>query len=149
MAVPTPAIGMRDLATPTDVGASTSILVDRELIQSGDFNPYRVGVTSFYGKGKTVDTSSPFTVVTQFVGSGSTLSEIKRFYVQNGKTIQQPQPTVSGLTGNSITQAWCDAENTAFQEDVYPFNDHGGKLTNIVSLHIASLTITYRYGSSG
>ncbi|KAF2193915.1 glycoside hydrolase family 7 protein [Zopfia rhizophila CBS 207.26] len=91
-----------------------------------DFNPYRLGVTDFYGKGKTVDTSQPFTVVTQFLGSGSSLTEIKRFYVQNGKTIANPQPKTAGLTGNSITQAWCDAENAANQEDVYPFKDHGG-----------------------
>jgi cellulose 1,4-beta-cellobiosidase len=26
-----------------------------------DYNPYRMGVTDFYGKGKTVDTSSKFT----------------------------------------------------------------------------------------
>ena len=26
-----------------------------------DYNPYRLGVTDFYGEGKTVDTSKPFT----------------------------------------------------------------------------------------
>lgn len=97
-------------------------------IIEGDFNPYRLGVTDFYGKGKTVDTSKPFTVVTQFLGSGSTLSEIKRYYVQNGKVIENPQPKTAGITGNSITQAWCDAENKANKEDVYPFKDHGGML---------------------
>jgi cellulose 1,4-beta-cellobiosidase len=74
----------------------------------------------------TVDTKSKFTVVTQFLGSGSTLSEIKRFYVQNGKVIANPQPKTPGITGNSITQAWCDAENKANNEEVYPFKDHGG-----------------------
>lgn len=49
-----------------------------------DFNSYRMGVKDFYGKGKTVDTSKKFTVVTQFVGSGESM-EIKRFYVQGGK----------------------------------------------------------------
>lgn len=29
-----------------------------------DWNPYRTGVTDFFGKGMTVDTSRPFTVVT-------------------------------------------------------------------------------------
>lgn len=91
-----------------------------------DFNPYRVGVKDFYGPGKTVNTNSKFTVVTQFLGSGTTISEIKRFYVQGGKVITNPQPTVSGLTGNSITQAWCNAEEKAFAEDRYPFNEHGG-----------------------
>jgi len=32
-----------------------------------DFNSYRMGNTSFYGKGLTVDTSKVFTVVTQFI----------------------------------------------------------------------------------
>jgi len=91
-----------------------------------DFNPYRLGVTDFYGKGRTVDTSKPMTVVTQFHGSGSDLKEIKRFYVQNGKTIPNPEPKVSGLTGNSITQDWCDKENAVNKEEVYPFKDHGG-----------------------
>ncbi|KAF2794330.1 glycoside hydrolase family 7 protein [Melanomma pulvis-pyrius CBS 109.77] len=91
-----------------------------------DFNPYRLGVTDFYGKGKTVDTSKPFTVVTQFLGSGTTLSEIKRYYVQGSKVIENPQPKTPGITGNSITQAWCDAENAANKEEVYPFKDHGG-----------------------
>lgn len=49
-----------------------------------DFNSYRQGDKTFYGKGKTVDTSKKFTVVTQFVGSGDSM-EIKRFYVQGGK----------------------------------------------------------------
>jgi cellulose 1,4-beta-cellobiosidase len=48
-----------------------------------DFNSYRMGDTSFYGKGMTVDTSKVFTVVTQFIGNP--LTEIKRFYVQGGK----------------------------------------------------------------
>ncbi len=50
-----------------------------------DFNTYRNGNTTFYGPGKTVDTSSVFTVVTQFITddgtSSGSLSEIKRFYV--------------------------------------------------------------------
>ena len=50
-----------------------------------------MGDQSFYGTSKTVDTSKPFTVVTQFVtadGTDSgTLAQINRFYVQGGKTI--------------------------------------------------------------
>ena len=49
-----------------------------------DFNSYRMGVKDFYCKGKTVDTSKKFTVVTQFIGTGDAM-EIKRFYVQDGK----------------------------------------------------------------
>ena len=50
-----------------------------------------MGDQSFYGTSKTVDTSKPFTVVTQFVTADGTdsgaLSQINRFYVQGGKTI--------------------------------------------------------------
>lgn len=91
-----------------------------------DFNPYRVGVKDYYGKGMTVDTSKTMTVVTQFIGSGTNLQEIKRFYVQGGKVIANPEPTIPGMSGNSITQAWCDKEKEIFQEEVYPFNEWGG-----------------------
>jgi len=91
-----------------------------------DFNPYRVGVKDYYGKGMTVDTSKKMTVVTQFIGSGSNLQELKRFYVQNGKVIPNPQPTVPGMTGNSITQEWCNTQQKVFAEEIYPFNKHGG-----------------------
>lgn len=91
-----------------------------------DFNAYRVGVKDFYGPGMTVDTTKKMTVVTQFIGSGSDLKELKRFYVQNGKVIAQPEPTIPGMTGNSITQEWCDRQQEIFDEKVYPFNTHGG-----------------------
>jgi len=116
------------VCTDTDCGGTYS--VDRYAgncdANGCDFNSYRLGVKDFYGPGKTVNTNSKFTVVTQFLGSGNTISEIKRFYVQNGKTIPLPQPTVSGITGNSITQQWCNAQEKAFGEDRYPFNEHGG-----------------------
>ncbi|KAJ5097863.1 hypothetical protein N7532_004864 [Penicillium argentinense] len=94
-----------------------------------DFNPYRMGNTSFYGPGKTVDTSSPFTVVTQFITddgtSSGTLSEIKRFYVQDGEVISQSASTVSGVSGNSITTDFCSAQKKAFG-DKDSFSAHGG-----------------------
>jgi len=90
-----------------------------------DFNSYRMGVKDFYGPGMTVDTKSKFTVVTQFLESGGALSEIKRFYVQNGKVIPNSQSAISGVTGNSITQAFCDAQKTAFG-DTNEFDKQGG-----------------------
>jgi len=30
------------------------------------------------------------------------------------------------MTGNSITQKWCDTQQQLFKEDVYPFNKFGG-----------------------
>jgi len=82
-----------------------------------------MGDTSFYGKGLTVDTSSVFTVVTQFIGNP--LTEIKRFYVQGGKLIPNSQSTIANVTGNSITSAFCDAQKTAFG-DTNSFDTQGG-----------------------
>ncbi|KZP24059.1 glycoside hydrolase family 7 protein [Athelia psychrophila] len=94
-----------------------------------DFNSFRMGTTSFYGPGGTVDTKKPFTVVTQFVTSDNTstgtLTAIKRLYVQNGVVIQNSQSTVSGVTGNDITAAFCDAQKTAFG-DPNTFDTKGG-----------------------
>ena len=88
-----------------------------------DFNPYRMGNHTFYGKGETVDTSSVFTVVTQFIGNP--LTEIKRFYVQKGKLIPNSQSTIANVAGNSITTAYCDAQKAAFGDN-YSFKTHGG-----------------------
>lgn len=88
-----------------------------------DFNSYRMGNTTFYGAGETVDTSQVFTVVTQFIGNP--LTEINRFYVQNGKLIPNSQSEISGVTGNSITTAFCTAQKAAF-DDSDTFAQHGG-----------------------
>lgn len=91
-----------------------------------DFNSYRQGVKDFYGPGMTVDTTKKFTVVTQFLkGSDGQLSEIKRFYVQNGKTIPNSQSTIDGVSGNSITPEFCKNQKVAFG-DSDTFNDKGG-----------------------
>ncbi|CAL5873532.1 uncharacterized protein PFLUO_LOCUS7812 [Penicillium psychrofluorescens] len=94
-----------------------------------DFNPYRMGNTSFYGPGEIVDTNSKMTVVTQFITSDGTdtgtLSEINRIYVQNGVVIANSNSDVSGVSGNSITSDFCTAQKTAFgDEDI--FSQHGG-----------------------
>ncbi|KAI9930742.1 hypothetical protein MW887_011499 [Aspergillus wentii] len=94
-----------------------------------DFNPYRMGNTSFFGPGKTVDTNSKMTVVTQFITddgtSSGTLSEIKRFYVQDGVTIAQSSSTYSSAAGNSITNEFCTAQKSLFGDDDV-FSQHGG-----------------------
>ena len=74
----------------------------------------------------TVDTTKKFTVVTQFIkGSNGELSEIKRFYVQGGKTIENSESTIEGNPGNSITAEFCKAQKVAFG-DQDTFNDKGG-----------------------
>ncbi|KAK5114254.1 hypothetical protein LTR85_010319 [Meristemomyces frigidus] len=94
-----------------------------------DFNSYRMGNTSFYGAGKIVDTSSKFTVVTQFITDDGTdtgtLTEIKRIYVQDGVVIQNSKSDISGVDGNSITDTFCKAQKTAFG-DTDSFETRGG-----------------------
>lgn len=65
------------------------------------YNPYASGQRNFWGPGKTVDTSKPFTVITQFAANGGKLSSITRKYIQNGRTI-----TGGGTISN------CGAEGT-------------------------------------
>ncbi|KAF3761835.1 family 7 glycoside hydrolase [Cryphonectria parasitica EP155] len=91
-----------------------------------DFNPYRQGVTDFYGAGAAgVDTSKVFTVVTQFIEENGALSEIKRFYVQDGVTIANPDSTMAGTSGNSITADYCTAQKEATNTTDY-FTQRGG-----------------------
>lgn len=90
-----------------------------------DFNSYRMGVKDFYGPGSTLDTNKKMTVVTQFVGSGSSLSEIKRFYVQGGKVFKNSDSTIAGITGNSLTDAFCEQQKTVFG-DTSSFKTLGG-----------------------
>ncbi|KAI8962948.1 glycoside hydrolase family 7 protein [Daldinia sp. FL1419] len=71
-----------------------------------DYNPYRMGNTDFYGKGKTVDTSKKFTVVTQFAEN-----KLTQFFVQDGKKIEIPGSKIDGLpTTSDITPEYCTAE---------------------------------------
>jgi len=95
-----------------------------------DFNSYRMGQKSFYGKGSTVDTSSKFTVVTQFITADNTttgaLSEIRRLYVQGGKVITNSVVDIPGIdAGNSISTAYCTQQKAAFG-DTDSFTANGG-----------------------
>jgi len=91
-----------------------------------DFNSYRQGDREFYGPGKTVDTKKKMTVVTQFLkGSNGQLSEIKRFYVQNGVVIPNSESTIEGNPGNSLTPEFCEAQKIAFGDNDI-FDKQGG-----------------------
>jgi len=98
-----------------------------------DFNSWRMGDETFYGPGMTVDTTQKLTVVTQFLTSDGTatgtLSEIKRFYVQNGVVIPNSNTNIAGMaTFNSITEEFCAAQKTAF-DDTDTFDTYGGLAT--------------------
>lgn len=90
-----------------------------------DFNSYRMGNKTFYGPEGTIDTAEKITVVTQFLTSGGSLSEIKRFYVQGGNVIANAQSDIPNVSGNSITSEFCDAQKEAFGDDPI-FQEHGG-----------------------
>merc|ERR1712070_18053 len=93
-----------------------------------DLNAFRAGVKDFYGPGKTIDSGSPVTVVTQFyTDSNGDLSEIKRKYVQNGKVIEHPQSKVDTMSTqyNSLSDKMCSDVKTAFG-DKNDFQNKGG-----------------------
>lgn len=79
-----------------------------------DFATHRNGDVNFYGPGSNfdVDTTQPFTVITQFLTDSGTndgeIVEVRRKYVQNGKTIETPKVTINGTDHDSITDAFCD-----------------------------------------
>ena len=83
------------------------------------FNPYALGEKDYYGYNMTVDTNKRFTVVTQFITDDHTargnLSEIRRFYVQNGKVIQNAVAEVSGSEVDSINETLCANSASSFQ----------------------------------
>ena len=95
-----------------------------------DFNPYRMGNTSFFGPGLIVDTTKKITVVTQFVTSDHTtngnLTEIRRIYVQDGKVIQNSKVNIPGLSAyDSITKNFCNKQKSKFG-DTNSFKSKGG-----------------------
>jgi cellulase len=74
-------------------------------------NPYGVGEKSYYGPGMKVDTSKPFTVVTQFPATNGTLTHMVRKYVQNGVVIENAAINITG----PINDSYCAAHGaTAF-----------------------------------
>lgn len=86
-----------------------------------DYNPYRMGVQDFYGKGKKVDTGSKFTVVTRFE-----TNKVSQFFVQGGKKIEIPGSTYEGLPASSnITPEFCANQFKTFG-DRDRFSEVGG-----------------------
>ncbi|TEB34396.1 cellobiohydrolase I-II [Coprinellus micaceus] len=85
-----------------------------------DFNPFRQGDRTYYGNGRTVDTTKKMTVVTQFITNNNsttgTLVEIRRLYVQDGKVIPNSKTNFPGLLDptDSITEKFCNDQKRAF-----------------------------------
>ncbi|KAK0618348.1 exoglucanase-like protein [Bombardia bombarda] len=111
-----------------------------------DFNSFRMGVDDFYGTSKTVDTSEPFTVVTQFITDDGTdtgtLSKINRFYVQGGKVIPNSAAAVEGVDAvNHISDGFCKQQKEAFGDNNY-FATVGGMATMGKSLEKMVLVLS-------
>lgn len=71
-------------------------------------NPYRMGYPEYYGTDMIVDTTRPFSVVTQFPADASgTLVSYKRKYVQDGKVIEMPSVDVNGQQQNFMNDEYC------------------------------------------
>ena len=81
------------------------------------FNPYALGYRNYWTPGGTLDTSKPFTIITQFITNDNsttgTLSEIRRIYQQNGVTVPS---AVSGASGDSINGTWCSSVDSSASE---------------------------------
>lgn len=83
------------------------------------FNAYSHGYKDFYGRNKTVDTNRKFSVVTQFVASAEgNLVDIKRFYVQDGRVIENVVARVGGgsVEVEGITDEYCGVVATWTQQ---------------------------------
>eukprot|EP00392_Amoebophrya_sp_AT5.2_P013019 g13130.t1 len=86
-----------------------------------DFNAYRNGQHDFFGPGKTVDTKKPVTIVTQYnVNDAGELAEILRFWIQDGKKIDNASPTAKQIPGaekmNTMTDAYCKLRGKSFDK---------------------------------
>lgn len=94
-----------------------------------EFNPYRLGNHSFMGAGATVDLKKPVTVVTQFHTEDGTdsgaLTEIRTYYVQDGKVIQNSHSMLEGIEGDSITDGFCDQEKVQYEVTRDNYNTEG------------------------
>ena len=83
-----------------------------------------MGNKEFYGPGKTIDTTKPVTVVTQFYTADGTdtgaLSSIHRFYVQGGKVVANSVSDIAGVDPvNHISENFCKQQKTAFGDNNY------------------------------
>mmetsp|Transcript_38755 Transcript_38755/g.89448 ORF Transcript_38755/g.89448 Transcript_38755/m.89448 type:complete len:793 (-) Transcript_38755:103-2481(-) len=118
-----------------------------------DINPFRMGDQNFYGRGDhfPVNTLEPMTLVTQFLTHDGTddgiLSEIRRFYVQNGVVVYSPPSTILHAVGapesDSITDSFCTAKKQLFN-DVNDFEEKGGMENMGISLdrgHVMVLSL--------
>ena len=84
------------------------------------YNPYALGAQKYYDYYNKVDTTKPFTVVTEFLTDDGTttgtLDEIRRLYVQNGQLIHNAVVKFEKSTIDSITNPYCKSVADSFQQ---------------------------------
>ncbi|KAH7128741.1 concanavalin A-like lectin/glucanase domain-containing protein [Dendryphion nanum] len=80
-------------------------------------NPYKTGETGYYGPSADfkVDTSRPFTVVSQFPAKNGILQEYVRWYIQDGKVIQNAAVNLTG----PINDAFCEKSGQKNGAEIY------------------------------
>ncbi|KAK4177407.1 family 7 putative glycoside hydrolase [Triangularia setosa] len=77
-----------------------------------EHNPYRMGAKEFYGKGKLIDTTKNFTVVTRWEEDRQ-----YQFFIQDGKKIDVPLPNLEGLPKtNGLGEDMCAVQAEVFSE---------------------------------
>lgn len=77
-------------------------------------NPYAVGNKEYFGRGLAVDTSRPFTVVTQFPAKNGKMVEIRRLYVQDGRVIENASVNITGRAAiNYMNDEYCSETGSA------------------------------------
>jgi len=101
-----------------------------------DANPFRQGAHGFFGPGPQfeLDSTRPMKVVTQFITDDGTdtgaLVEMKRFYIQDNKTIYPPAPSYApgphGESYTSISDDMCAAQMGNFSDRLDVFQKKGG-----------------------
>lgn len=117
--------------SPTECGAGAGNRYKGVCDKDGcDNNPFRMGNKTFFGPGAgfQIDTTKPFTVVTQFITSDKTASgtlvEIKRLFKQNGNVVENPTINIAGVDPlASITEAMCTQTKKVFGD----VDDHSAK----------------------
>jgi cellulose 1,4-beta-cellobiosidase len=90
-----------------------------------DVNPNRFNHTDFYGRGSEfkIDTTKPFTVVTQFHDEDEELS-VTQHYIQNGKKIEHPD-YLGKKHGHAESDDFCSAK-AKHMNDRDSFKEKGG-----------------------
>ncbi|KAH8173519.1 glycosyl hydrolase family 7 domain-containing protein [Sarocladium implicatum] len=95
------------------------------------YNPYALGNPDYYGYDKMVDTTRPFTVVTQFpADEDGNLKEYRRFYIQDGKMIDQAPVKQDNVTlDNTMDDEYCASRGSERYFDLGATKAMGDALT--------------------